>query len=341
MKNLKITNYMSHKDTDIEFSPGLNVFEGKSRQGKTAIVRSLRWLFANYPRGKWFFRHGETKCKVQGEMENGTIARFRNSTDNAYKVDGAEYSNLKSGIPEEVSQFIAMKSLNWQFEHDGPFLLNDTSGEVAKRLNEITDLEVIDKSSFNLAKWIKQNKTHKDAAESMIEDLETDLKSYDYLDDMEKELKHIEKAQNVLEKSEQIITVLDEAVDELSEIEKALSKAGKTASARKPFTEIEDRSKELSVKENKIYWFERAVEGCESVDRQIKEIAKIAESRQQYNELTRKYGGLQAKSAIVRDLADGIEDVERTDNKLKQKKRELKELKEQLPETCPYCGAPL
>jgi exonuclease SbcC len=61
IKKLSLRNFQSHRETDLEFSPGLNIIVGPSDQGKSAIIRALRWLFYNEPRGTGFIRVGETR----------------------------------------------------------------------------------------------------------------------------------------------------------------------------------------------------------------------------------------------------------------------------------------
>ena len=54
-KYLHLINFQSHLNTVIELHPGLNILVGESDQGKTAIIRALRWLFYNEPRGTGFY----------------------------------------------------------------------------------------------------------------------------------------------------------------------------------------------------------------------------------------------------------------------------------------------
>ena len=51
IKKIIIDNFQSHEHTEIEFGPGLNVIVGPSDYGKSAVVRALRWVLYNEPRG--------------------------------------------------------------------------------------------------------------------------------------------------------------------------------------------------------------------------------------------------------------------------------------------------
>lgn len=48
-KKLALKNYKTHKDTVLEFSPGVNVITGDTGQGKTNILLSLAWVKDNRP----------------------------------------------------------------------------------------------------------------------------------------------------------------------------------------------------------------------------------------------------------------------------------------------------
>jgi len=56
IKYLQIQNFQSHKDSLLEFDPGVNVIVGSSDSGKTAVIRALRWLVWNRPSGDAFRR---------------------------------------------------------------------------------------------------------------------------------------------------------------------------------------------------------------------------------------------------------------------------------------------
>ena len=51
---IKIQNYQSHENTELELSPGINVIIGETDRGKTSILRALNWMFSNRPLGEGF-----------------------------------------------------------------------------------------------------------------------------------------------------------------------------------------------------------------------------------------------------------------------------------------------
>jgi exonuclease SbcC len=47
IQKLKIKNFQSHHDTEIEFGPGINVITGTSDAGKTSILRAIMFVLYN------------------------------------------------------------------------------------------------------------------------------------------------------------------------------------------------------------------------------------------------------------------------------------------------------
>lgn len=158
-RKLIIENFQSHEYTEIDFVPGLNVFVGPSDSGKSAILRALRWVLFNQPRGGDFIRSGAKRCEVRLRLDDGTeIVRIRSKSINRYILrtpDGAEevYESLGSGAHPMVVQAHQMMPLTWDqketviqlgMQLDGPFLLSESGGSKAKLIGRISGAHWID-----------------------------------------------------------------------------------------------------------------------------------------------------------------------------------------------------
>jgi predicted ATP-dependent endonuclease of OLD family len=165
IEKLSISNFQSHRKTELSFSPGVNVIVGQSRKGKSAILRALGFVILNKPSGESVISHwafdekGKQKydCLVEIELDNSfsTITR-RKGKDNSYIYgvpDENEANGFKAKIltaigkdmPEEVQKLLNMTELNIQKQLDQPFLLSESAGEIARYFNNIIRLEDIDK----------------------------------------------------------------------------------------------------------------------------------------------------------------------------------------------------
>ncbi|HAA42512.1 MAG TPA: chromosome segregation protein SMC, partial [Ruminiclostridium sp.] len=78
IEEIIIENFQSHKNTKITFKDGLNVIIGASDHGKSAIIRAIKWVLYNEPRGSDYIRQGANYARVTLKMSNGyTIIRER------------------------------------------------------------------------------------------------------------------------------------------------------------------------------------------------------------------------------------------------------------------------
>src|SRR6185312_5624229 len=91
IRNLRIENFQSHEVTEMAFDDGLNVIVGASDQGKSAVIRALRWLLFNEPRGSDFMRVGANNSRVTVELADGArVTRERTPSRNRYIVTGTD-----------------------------------------------------------------------------------------------------------------------------------------------------------------------------------------------------------------------------------------------------------
>ncbi len=84
---VRLENFQSHLDTYIELDKGLNVLVGQSDSGKTAILRGVRWVLFNQPRGTDFIRVGADFVRATVFFSDGTaIVRERTASKNRYII---------------------------------------------------------------------------------------------------------------------------------------------------------------------------------------------------------------------------------------------------------------
>jgi exonuclease SbcC len=171
IKSIHIRNFQSHAETEINFHPGVNVIVGPSDSGKTAGARALLWGLCNEPAGDEFRRHGEDETKVRVYMDNCRVLRLKKGAgknvyvlDDGYEGEQQRFEAFGASVPEAIQKAVNMGDINWQFQFDAPFLLSNTAGEVARQLNEITRLDVIDTAMANVGGKLRTVKSELDHA---------------------------------------------------------------------------------------------------------------------------------------------------------------------------------
>lgn len=147
LKTLKIKNFQSHKDSQIDFHSGVTIISGKSDHGKTSLFRAFRLLVQNRPGGLDFkFDKAEKGQNVEVEVtaSDGTVyKRIKGSITNCYVVNDQEFMGGGLKIPDEVVAGLNIGELNLQSQLDNHFLVCSPPGQIAKFINKIVDLQEI------------------------------------------------------------------------------------------------------------------------------------------------------------------------------------------------------
>jgi DNA repair protein SbcC/Rad50 len=242
-QKLIIENFQSHHYTEIDFSDGLNVFVGPSDSGKSAILRALRWVLFNIPRGSEFIRTGAKECRVSLIFADGTeVIRLRSSSVNRYilrKPDGTEqiFEGFGNTVPQEVTDVhriqpvkLDQKEMLVHFgtQLESPFLLFESSQTKAKTIGRISGAHLIDNA-------LKKTNGDRLALNSEIrrleeerEKLEEKLKPYGNLDQLESDLETAEEAFYQARRKQELLETLRKHVHALQTIESSKQKEKET-----------------------------------------------------------------------------------------------------------------
>src|SRR5687767_9368096 len=97
LKRVRLKDYMSHADTEIELAEGLTVLVGPNHCGKSAVVSALEAV-ARGQEGDFMVRHGAKGCEVTVETADGhEITWRRRRQAPSYVLDGQEFARLGRG----------------------------------------------------------------------------------------------------------------------------------------------------------------------------------------------------------------------------------------------------
>lgn len=248
IKKIKLQNFQSHKDTEILLDKGLTVILGPTDQGKSAIVRALKWVLYNEPRGTDFITAGCKTCRVSLEMSNGAvIIRERDGSKNRYILqrDGQEqvFEGFGVNVPSEITnahgipkiQIDTDKStiVNLAEQLEPPFLLSETGGNRAKALGRLIGIHIIDAAQrFTLRDLVEAQQHHK-ALNMAIDELQKELTQYGDLHIIEAKirqqegiLKDLRDRGALYARLSQIRSRLVPAEEEIREINELLTKLG-------------------------------------------------------------------------------------------------------------------
>jgi len=300
MLGLQVRNFQKHAKLKVKFDPRITTIVGPSDSGKSSIIRALRWVVFNRPRGKGFIQDGKEKAAVLLALEEGNVIRDKRKNGNSYDItkrkDGFSSSGLSAvgdSVPESVQQVLNMGDVNFQLQHDPPFWFSLTAGEVAKRLNQIVDLELIDKVASGLAHRARKASNRVDVTTELVERGRKRVGSLEYVAKVADDWDRVELLGKKLEELEGEIEHLSSWMDQVGEVQRNLE------------IEIPDLS---GVENAKLEW-----EGL----------------REKHKELWKLLTDLRIRRESVEDCEKEVEEVEEELRKWKKEKR-----------VCPTCGRP-
>ncbi|MCX7921810.1 MAG: AAA family ATPase [Clostridia bacterium] len=194
INKLIIENFQSHENTTLDFTKGLNVIIGPSDQGKSAVIRAIRWVLFNEPRGTDFIRQGALMARVAVEMNNGyTVVRERSKSKNKYTVINPDGNTMVlegfgNDVPDEVVKAHGIplvfldnginSSLNIGGQLEGPFLVSESAAVRAKAIGRLTGVHVIDKAIRDCIIDLRRESQSSERVSKEINDVSVKLESY-------------------------------------------------------------------------------------------------------------------------------------------------------------------
>jgi len=238
IKSLELHNFQSHKQSSLEFDPGVNVIIGPSDSGKTAIIRALRWLVWNRPSGDAMRSTWGGDTQVNLKIGEVIITRSKGKAEE-YSITGDwvwvlpdpppnesfmplsndVFKAFGTTVPVEITQALNLNEINLQQQLDSPFLLTDSSGEVAKHFNKVAHLDQIDSGLKNVQSWLNEIARAITSDEQREQQLTEELKEFKDLDKFEIEVEILERQQTSMITMINQKRTLDSLIEELGEID--------------------------------------------------------------------------------------------------------------------------
>lgn len=216
INRLEIKNFQAHKHSVLEFVQGLNVISGTSDNGKSSIIRAIKWAAMNRPGGFSFHTYGaKDGTEVTLTVDDRQVVRYKAGKESYYEYEGIKYQALRTDVPAEVGAVMDIDAVSIQSQHDPYFLLQDSPGEVAKKLNALSGLSIMDDTLGNLSAEIRKTKTELGVVEGNAIKHAEDAAKFQYAEALEKEVESLRSAEeefNARKKAEERLCYLLESM---------------------------------------------------------------------------------------------------------------------------------
>ena len=227
----QIKNFQCHSKLTIDLDEHVTVIVGPSDSGKSAIIRAIRWLCLNQPSGDSFIRDGSNSVTARMKVDGRTVTRYRDKSDNLYKLGKDEFKSFGSSVPVPIERLLNIGPVNFQQQHDPPYWLADSAGQVSRELNAIVNLEVIDSVLLTVAKQITKSRNEVGFTEERLSKVETEVKDTEWAEDAESDLKRLDKARSEHARQAVRVARMSDVVQEAIERRETHQQASKQASA--------------------------------------------------------------------------------------------------------------
>jgi len=202
--DVEFINIKSHKHSTFSPSEGVTVIKGSSHAGKSNLRQGLEAALLNSPRisslVSWFADNEESSVGINFK-EDTFIVRRKDGKFNGYDSPNGPLEAISTDLPKEITDITQMSSINIQSQHDGYFMLakSVSPGQVAKELNEIVGLDIIDESFKKCEQIIRKAEADNTHCEEDIETKKIELEAY----------KNLAKVENMVNELVQLLAEFD------------------------------------------------------------------------------------------------------------------------------------
>jgi DNA repair protein SbcC/Rad50 len=263
-----IENFQSHLRSEFDFGRGLNVIIGPSDNGKSAVLRAIRWCLYNEPRGTDFVRSGARECRVTVTMSDGaeivrelqvrasgTAARSRY----VVRVPDQEpqiFEGFGTEVPAEVMRAHGMPQvlldtdkrvlLSFGTQLEGPFLMTESGSFRARAIGRLLGVHVVDAAARGTQKDLRQVKLEIGRMDQRLQQYDQELQQYADIPEQEARLERAgamlaqaEAFRQRLQQLERLREALDRAEREEIMTEAQLHRLGDLAEAERGLRQAE------------------------------------------------------------------------------------------------------
>lgn len=304
LEKITIKNFQSHKSTEVDLSRNVNVIQGNSDCGKSAVMRALAWLVFN-PAGDYFVsdwaRKGKSissPCEVTLVVDGHVVTRRRDKDFNGYVLDGKEFEATRNSVPPQVEKVLGIGEVNVQRQLDPPFLLAMSSGEVSRYINSLVNLTRIDEwtaKSKSRGNLLSQNA---ESAAARLEAAQKKVDSYSFLPELEEISKKLTENAEAAFGMDSSIKELQRGLSDHELWKSSLEKIPDVDKLFELLADAENKFRELNEKRSRAEEVSREVHDFLLLDEKLgripdlsaaeKELSKAQEVREKMSMLNRR-----------------------------------------------------
>jgi DNA repair protein SbcC/Rad50 len=347
LKQVNIKNFQSHHWSTLQFVPGINIISGVSDSGKSSVMRAIKWVVTNRPRGSAFVTYdatSQTRVSLAFDSE-APVTRSKLGAKNVY-TRGKKHFKTANEVPDEIVSSINLGNINFQSQLDPHFMLQESPGNVAKQLNKIADIEIIDFVMKKVAADISKNRAETTYVSTRLKQFEDRISEFDDLDVIEAIVDDIKDNESLIISVDNNIDTLLNAISNLEVVKSELSHLDL-------WLEVETQALDLQTTIDEFQLISSKYETLSSI---VSEVETIVEDMDDYDELLNledkaesillSYTSLQDVESRINQMTSIIGSVEVFEDCIEDSNESITRYKTELRDVlassnvCPFCGSP-
>lgn len=193
--HLEIKNFQKWTLNRIIFDPHITTIVGPSDAGKSAIIRALRWICTNKPRGNFIIKNGTDFAEARVKLsDSNSVKRKKSKKENLYFLNKEVYKAFSAQVPEQITTALNLSEINFQQQFDAAYWFHLSPGEVAKEINKIVDLTKADEALAYIKTDIRTSKDFVRVIEASIDRIDNEIEELSYIKEIDKNLFQLEKS---------------------------------------------------------------------------------------------------------------------------------------------------
>jgi exonuclease SbcC len=344
---ITLSNFQSHENSTFEIVPGVNGIVGVSGSGKSAILRALDWVVNNNPSGDDFISHWADTCIVTIRDGNWSVTRVKGKGINQYilNIIGKKtqvFEGFGRDVPEPIKAILNIQDFNMRFQHNPPFLMNESSGAVSRYLNKIAHLDIIDKATSNIEATLKKEKGQAEFEKQTVINTDEKLKRFVGLTDLEDDLIVVEQQTDSCEKLEYSIVSIRKLRDQVNESLAFWNEMNIVLMLQPEYIQAYDRNEEIKSKTKYYNELDKLQEDATVLMHELHSVESLIDVKDYVSKMVSLYEWITDqnfnRAALVRSIK-AVNDLEQEIRVMEFSILGLKKVfGEAFPETCPLCG---
>lgn len=272
IERIELHNFQRHLFKILELSSTVTVICGPTDAGKSSALRCLRWITFNRPSGDGFIRWGDSDCKGVLTVDGRTVTRCKGKAGNYYLFDEETYRAFGQDVPGAIAEFLNLDPIQFAGQHDPPFWLSLPPAQVARELNRIVNLDLIDAALSNLAATARKAKAEVEVSKGRLRVARERRDELKWVKEANAELKAIEELYERVQGEVRKIALAERLSAEVSRIKERITTLSESNLALQRLCEAGDR---VAVIQNRITSMEESLTQVRSVRQAICQTEKV------------------------------------------------------------------